>query len=223
MQRATTTERSRPMKRTNNGILIPDVPIMAGGNLPNAVKGVGMSGTNWRKMGAKLQSDGKQWIDTLIFPLVTDDFYIDFAFTEYVGARTAIFGVDVAGAASYIGEDVIYWGGEEYRKIEGFTEHVIEKKGADWKIDNVAIPFTPSQKEYQNHMKWSLFRSMANQPDIQTAPSIAWIKSFVLTRNGVTLREMYPAIDKDGVACFYDYVSESFFYNQGTGEFLYVK
>ena len=28
------------MKRTRNGILIPDVPIMAGGNLPNAVKGV---------------------------------------------------------------------------------------------------------------------------------------------------------------------------------------
>lgn len=32
------------MRRTNNGILIPDVPIMAGGNLPNAVKGV--SGDN---------------------------------------------------------------------------------------------------------------------------------------------------------------------------------
>lgn len=28
------------MKRTRNGILIPDVPIMAGGNLPNAVKGM---------------------------------------------------------------------------------------------------------------------------------------------------------------------------------------
>lgn len=39
MPRATTTERSKPMKRTRNGILIPDVPIMAGGNLPNAVKG----------------------------------------------------------------------------------------------------------------------------------------------------------------------------------------
>lgn len=32
------------MKRTRNGILIPDVPIMAGGNLPNAVKG--MAGTS---------------------------------------------------------------------------------------------------------------------------------------------------------------------------------
>ena len=32
------------MKRTRNGILIPDVPIMAGGNLPNAVKGVSAGG-----------------------------------------------------------------------------------------------------------------------------------------------------------------------------------
>lgn len=45
MPRATTTERSRAMRRTNNGILIPDVPIMAGGNLPNAVKGVSAGGS----------------------------------------------------------------------------------------------------------------------------------------------------------------------------------
>lgn len=44
MPRATTTERSRPMKRTRNGILIPDVPITAFGKLPPAVKGV--SGNN---------------------------------------------------------------------------------------------------------------------------------------------------------------------------------
>ena len=45
MPRATTTERSRAMKRTNNGIIIPDVPIMAGGNLPNTVKGVSAGGS----------------------------------------------------------------------------------------------------------------------------------------------------------------------------------
>ena len=46
MPRATTTERSGAMKRTRNGILIPDVPIMAGGNLPNAVKGVSAGKSN---------------------------------------------------------------------------------------------------------------------------------------------------------------------------------
>lgn len=37
--------------------------------------------------------------------------------------------------------------------------------------------------------------------------------------NGNLVREMYPAIDGNGVACMYDYVTEQFFYNQGTGAF----
>lgn len=45
MPRVTTAERSITMKRTRNGILIPDVPIIAGGNLPNAVKGVSAGGS----------------------------------------------------------------------------------------------------------------------------------------------------------------------------------
>ena len=52
------------MKRTRNGILIPDVPIMAGGNLPNAVKGVGAgnSDAKWRSTGGYIQGDGQAFI-----------------------------------------------------------------------------------------------------------------------------------------------------------------
>ena len=58
------------MKRTRNGILIPDVPIMAGGNLPNAVKGVSAgggdmlvdmglpSGTKWAQNNIDAQNNG---------------------------------------------------------------------------------------------------------------------------------------------------------------------
>ncbi|MBR3960305.1 MAG: hypothetical protein IKJ81_09715 [Bacteroidales bacterium] len=58
------------MKRTRNGILIPDVPIMAGGNLPNTVKGVSAggtdmlvdmglpSGTKWAKNNIDAQNNG---------------------------------------------------------------------------------------------------------------------------------------------------------------------
>lgn len=60
MPRATTTERSRPMKRTRNGILIPDVPIMAGGNLPNAVKGVSAGVVNKHIVDLGLPS-GIRW------------------------------------------------------------------------------------------------------------------------------------------------------------------
>jgi len=58
------------MRRTNNGILIPDVPIMAGGNLPNVVKGVSVggddmlvdmglpSGTKWAQNNIDAQNNG---------------------------------------------------------------------------------------------------------------------------------------------------------------------
>ena len=38
--------------------------------------------------------------------------------------------------------------------------------------------------------------------------------------NGTLIRDYLPCLDKDGVACLYDKVSETYFYNQGTGEFI---
>ena len=35
------------------------------------------------------------------------------------------------------------------------------------------------------------------------------------------LRDFIPAIDEKGVICLYDKVTEAYFYNQGSGEFLY--
>lgn len=40
-------------------------------------------------------------------------------------------------------------------------------------------------------------------------------------RNGVLIRDFIPVLDKDNVPCMYDKVTGQFFYNQGTGEFLY--
>lgn len=48
------------MKRTRNGILIPDVPIMASGNLPNAVKGY--IGAN---RGGDYENKSPFWIESL--------------------------------------------------------------------------------------------------------------------------------------------------------------
>lgn len=79
MERATTTERSRPMKRTRNGILIPDVPIMAGGNLPNAVKGVG-GGIPPHTVDLGLPS-GNLWADADIYTSSNDGF-AESAFAE---------------------------------------------------------------------------------------------------------------------------------------------
>lgn len=38
---------------------------------------------------------------------------------------------------------------------------------------------------------------------------------------GVLVRDLIPVLDKNNVACMYDKVSKEFFYNQGSGSFLY--
>lgn len=39
-------------------------------------------------------------------------------------------------------------------------------------------------------------------------------------KNGATVLDLIPVLDKNGVACMYDKVSGEFFYNQGEGEFI---
>lgn len=41
------------------------------------------------------------------------------------------------------------------------------------------------------------------------------------TRNGVLIRDLIPVLDINGIPCMYDQVTEQFFYNKGTGQFLY--
>lgn len=44
---------------------------------------------------------------------------------------------------------------------------------------------------------------------------------FKIYDNGNLVRYYIPVIDKDGVACLYDKVEDKFYYNKGSGEFLY--
>lgn len=39
--------------------------------------------------------------------------------------------------------------------------------------------------------------------------------------NNNLVRDFIPVLDKDGVPCLYDKVEDKFYYNQGSGEFLY--
>lgn len=65
------------MKRTSNGILIPDVPIIAGGNLPNAVKGVSAGGADWKKHAVDMGlPSGTLWADCDIDVNMPDGFCV---------------------------------------------------------------------------------------------------------------------------------------------------
>ena len=46
------------------------------------------------------------------------------------------------------------------------------------------------------------------------------IYSFKIYDNNVLVRDFIPVLDKNGVPCMYDKVTQQFFYNAGTGDFI---
>ena len=40
---------------------------------------------------------------------------------------------------------------------------------------------------------------------------------FRIKKDGVLVLDLIPALDPDGVVCFWDNISKTFFYNQGSG------
>ena len=51
--------------------------------------------------------------------------------------------------------------------------------------------------------------------------SVAYIYDCKIYDNDVLIRDMIPVLDKNGTACMYDKVNSKFYYNSGTGDFLY--
>ena len=52
-------------------------------------------------------------------------------------------------------------------------------------------------------------------------PANGKIFKFTHKRNGVLIRDFIPGLDRNGRPCLFDKVSQTVFYNQGTGEFTY--
>lgn len=116
MPRATTTERSRPMKRTNNGILIPDVPIMAGGNLPNAVKGVSAGGNDWKKHAVDMGlPSGTLWADCDIDVNMPDGFCV----TPFIYEKSFFSWGNVEGCNPIGGSSPYNFNWDNYRNSQG--------------------------------------------------------------------------------------------------------
>lgn len=47
------------------------------------------------------------------------------------------------------------------------------------------------------------------------------LKSFKIYDNNDLVRDFIPVLDNNGIACLFDKVENKYYYNQGTGEFLY--
>ena len=76
-----------------------------------------------------------------------------------------------------------------------------------------------SKKTFQNSQNMYLFAN--NNNGIAQLPMKGYIWYFKIYEGDTLVRDYIPVIDSSGRPCLYDKVEDKFYYNQGTGEFLY--
>ena len=95
--------------------------------------------------------------------------------------------------------------GQAYLKVDGETLHTDTRTTTISTLD--VMVFTNSY-------------SVRNNPSAPgTKARLYWLK--IYDSNGNLVRDFIPVLDKSNVPCLYDKVSKTYFYNQGTGQFLY--
>lgn len=72
---------------------------------------------------------------------------------------------------------------------------------------------------YANPLR--LFKAYSSRTDIYQIATNRFISLKVWNENNELITHIIPVLDSEGIPCMYDLVTETFFYNQGTGTFSY--
>ena len=216
------------MKRTRNGILIPDVPIMAGGNLPNAVKGVsGSSDVNWRKTGAYIESISRfAQIDTLL-TMREYRAELDIAFLSNITNQHFI-GHIVEDNRTFVRQSPTNALHLDMNiglsEVAGYdialnTRYLLEIKFFDNDVELYINGETPIQHNgTPTEGPIYLFNAYITRDVNHRLGSLIKIWSVkIWDKEGELIREMYPAYVDNEVG-MYDYVSNIYYFDSGTKE-----
>lgn len=118
-----------------------------------------------------------------------------------------------------------YWGNSSQSKYFATVDEMLTTSMKTIEVvpdlnGNASLLFDGINKGTQNSGTWNGTKSLNLFVWVNdTVFGTCQIYSLEIWDNGTLVREMYPAIDNNGVACMYDYVTNQFFYNKGTGEF----
>lgn len=90
-------------------------------------------------------------------------------------------------------------------------------------LNGVSIKHTGTQTKLNAEIPYSMYIGNFNNVGTPyTNGGYAKWKTFkIYDDNDNLVMDMIPVLDKNNVACMYDKVNKKFYYNQGTGEFLY--
>lgn len=188
-----------------------------------------------------LKSSGTQYINTLFSATINTKIDINYAYAgTTTNGKTRIFGsrkdwnlngfyagtyMDQSrGAYWYLVGDIVNdrWHSAS-KNADVYNHHLIlSKNGAVldnitiWQPDDVVSSFTP----FGTIALFGAYEGNGTStPTINTG--IVIIYNCKIYDNDVLIRDYIPVLDTNNVPCLYDKVSKTFFYNQGTGTFLY--
>lgn len=168
-----------------------------------------------------LQSIGQQWINTGFYVTEKTKIELDMALVTASGDQKFLgsYGsggvcLGVYGGKWRIGAST--WGKNEGVATTDRTSIVIEEDNFSFNGETYINDYKISAN---NSHPLAVFGIAYNGSIFQRAK----IKLYGLKiyDNNILVRDFIPVVDLEGVACLYEKVEGKFYYNQGTGEFLY--
>lgn len=181
-----------------------------------------------------LESTGTQYIDTLFKVNQDTRVVVDSEITDYfkTGYYQAIFGATtVSGYAetnrytlhlsSSYKDIYIAYGNAGYRSNFGDVNkrNIYDLDKNTFKVNGSTIAST-TQETFQGTETLNIFREKNSNNQNNRYINMK-LYSTKIYDNGVLIRDFVPVIDSSDRPCLYDKVEDKFYYNEGSGEFLY--
>lgn len=169
-----------------------------------------------------LESTGTQYIDTGVVPYKNQKYDIKFSMVE-INKNQVIFGSRSSGDYSNsknqiylnvnVANKVLLYLGTKNNNL--FNSVIVNK---EYSINN---SINELENDFDDKATESLYLfAMNNQKNI-IANASARLYYFKIYNNDTLVRDYIPVVDESSIPCLYDKVEDKFYYNEGSGEFLY--
>ena len=177
-----------------------------------------------------LQSSGTQYIDTGFMPTQNTRVVCQVSGFPKTSYSQSVFGTRTSSSSSdrfgfIAAEDLAAYRSDFYNNNVGFDSSVtfngafvIDKNKAATTLGGSA---SKSNTSGVFTSKYPMFLFGYNTAGALSMPATALAVYYCqIYESDVLVRDLWPCLDEGGVACMYDKVSKTYYYNAGTGEFI---
>lgn len=97
----------------------------------------------------------------------------------------------------------------------------IDYKNKIYTLNGTTKNFGNPLYSFQNGVMWIFAKPNVVGGNVPNIIGTFKLFSFSMKENGITVLDLKPCLDEEGIPCLYDKISKSYFYNSGTGQFEY--